>query len=270
MKAISWTSKLVLPLIILLPLYFMVAALGTKFGLWDYGFGLGKMVFEWGVYVLGAVAIVALLALIVAIVSKPRRISAILVALIGILVPAGFVAWGASVGETAGANPIHDVATDTANPPQFTEATMAAREEAGANPLRDYQTPLGDMEPWKDSERISDEVKGQSHAQFITSTYADLAPLPIGDAGREKAIETVGDAMEAMGLTDIRTDETNALVEGVAETFWYGFKDDVVARVGDTQIDFRSVSRVGQSDLGANAKRISELRSKVEELLNQS
>jgi uncharacterized protein (DUF1499 family) len=56
-------------------------------------------------------------------------------------------------------------------------------------------------------------------------------------------------------------------VEGVAQSFWFGFKDDVVARVGDAQIDFRSVSRVGISDLGANTARIKDLRSRTEALL---
>jgi uncharacterized protein (DUF1499 family) len=49
----------------------------------------------------------------------------------------------------------------------------------------------------------------------------------------------------------------------VAETFWYGFKDDVVVRVARGKIDFRSVSRVGLSDLGANAARIAKLRERV-------
>jgi uncharacterized protein (DUF1499 family) len=53
----------------------------------------------------------------------------------------------------------------------------------------------------------------------------------------------------------------------VAESFWFGFEDDVVARVGDAQIDFRSVSRVGVSDLGANTARIVELRKRTETLL---
>ena len=77
----------------------------------------------------------------------------------------------------------------------------------------------------------------------------------------------VAAAMGAMGLTDIRSDPATGMVEGVAETFWFGFKDDVVARVGDSQIDFRSVSRVGVSDLGANAARIAELRQRTEALL---
>ena len=46
-----------------------------------------------------------------------------------------------------------------------------------------------------------------------------------------------------------------------------GHKDEVVARSGEQQIDFRSVSRVGQSDLGANTARIVELRQRTETLL---
>ena len=52
-------------------------------------------------------------------------------------------------------------------------------------------------------------------------------------------------------------------IEATDETFWFGFKDDVVVRVraegSGSVIDVRSVSRVGQSDLGKNAQRISEI-----------
>ena len=44
---------------------------------------------------------------------------------------------------------------------------------------------------------------------------------------------------------------------------WFGFKDDVAVRIraqGEgSQIDVRSVSRVGLSDLGANAARIRDI-----------
>jgi uncharacterized protein (DUF1499 family) len=56
------------------------------------------------------------------------------------------------------------------------------------------------------------------------------------------------------------TDIAAGLVEATATTFWFGFKDDVVVRVvanaAGSRIDIRSVSRVGQSDIGANAARI--------------
>lgn len=266
MKNLTLPSKITLGLIVFLPFYFMVAALGTKVGLWGYETGMGAMTFRGGPYVLGVVGVVALIALIIALVRKPRRAVAIGIAAFGLVLPAALAAWGASVGGVAATNPIHDVATDTANPPEFSNATMATREKLGSNPLNDYQTPLGQLEKYKGS---SNELKIRSHAQIITKRYAGLSPLPLAGATKADAMAAVAAAMEDMGFSGIKSDEKSGRVEGVAETFWYGFEDDVVARVGEAQIDFRSVSRVGTSDLGANAARIEELRSKVEALLGQ-
>ena len=43
----------------------------------------------------------------------------------------------------------------------------------------------------------------------------------------------------------------------------------MVVRIADGAIDFRSVSRVGVSDLGANAARIAALRDAIAERLNR-
>jgi hypothetical protein len=142
---------------------------------------------------------------------------------------------------------------------------MAAREDEGANPLSDYQTPLGQLDLYKDG--VSPELAIKSHAQIITDRSDRPAPLPLGGAGKAEGEAAVAAAMGAMGLTDIRSDVNAGTVEAVAESFWFGFKDDVVARVGESQIDFRSVSRVGRSDLGANTARIIDLRSRTETLL---
>jgi uncharacterized protein (DUF1499 family) len=49
-------------------------------------------------------------------------------------------------------------------------------------------------------------------------------------------------------------------IEATDTTVWFGFKDDIVVRVtptaGGSRIDVRSVSRLGQGDLGKNAARI--------------
>ena len=48
-------------------------------------------------------------------------------------------------------------------------------------------------------------------------------------------------------------------LEATDTTFWFGFKDDVVLVEADgsgSRGDVRSVSRVGASDVGTNAKRI--------------
>ena len=263
MKKIS-LNKIIVALLIIVPIYFMVAALGTKYGLWPWQTGLLTLVISGGPILLGLLGILSLIALILAVVKKPR--TGWFVPAVGLIVPLVVFAMLATVGTTAEENPIHDVATDTGNPPEFSAATLQARDEFGANPLNDYQTPLRELEMYGD---IAPELGIKSHAQIINETYADLSPLPLGGASKADAIAAVAAAMGEMGFADIRTDAEAGRVEGVAETFWFGFKDDVVARVGENEIDFRSVSRVGRSDLGANADRIAELREAVSEQIGQ-
>ncbi|MEM7781068.1 MAG: DUF1499 domain-containing protein [Pseudomonadota bacterium] len=260
MTNMTWHTKLVLSMSIFLPIYFMIAALGSKIGLWSWQVGLGGMTIGGGPYLIGLLAIVALISLLVGVFKKPRSKLVIGVAAIGILIPAALAIFGMSTAGTAGENPIHDVATDTASPPSFSAETLAARAEAGANPLSDYQTPLGELPMYS---RSAPELAIKNHAQVITDTYTDLRPLPLGGATRADAVAAVAAAMGNMGFENIRSDVEAGRVEGVAVTFWYGFEDDVVARVGEQEINFRSVSRVGQSDLGANAARIAELRERV-------
>lgn len=65
---------------------------------------------------------------------------------------------------------------------------------------------------------------------------------------------------EQLGWQVHFTDSAKLRFEAVDETALFGFKDDIVVRVRATGqgsvMDVRSVSRVGESDLGANAKRI--------------
>lgn len=263
--ALPWHTKLTLALMLLAPAWFMIAALGTKFGIWDWRVGLLTMTIGGGPILLGILGIVALIGLVLAIRAKPRRIVPL-----GIAAAALFavgVAFGmmASLGGKAAENPVSDSATDTGNPPIFSAETMTARAEAKANPVSDYQIPLGQIEPYK--ARVSDELAVKSLAQIITAMPDRPAPLPLGGADKAAGIAAVKAAMTAMGLTEVRADEAAGTVEGVATSFWFGFKDDVVARVGEAQIDFRSVSRVGVSDLGANTARINDLRGRTEALL---
>ena len=266
MKNLAWHTKLVLAMTAFLPIYFMIAALGTKIGLWSWQTGLVGMTFSAGPFLLGIALIIAVISLAIGFFRKPRNKLVIGAAILGALVPAGLLLMGLSAGSAASDNPIHDVATDTADPPAFSAETMAARAESEANPLSDYQVPLGELELYKGS---APELAIKSHAQIINDTYANLSPLPLGGASKADAVAAVAAAMGSMGFVDIRQNAEEGRVEGVAETFWFGFKDDVVARIGENEIDFRSVSRVGRSDLGANAKRIAELRERVATQIGQ-
>ena len=126
-----WHARLALILALFLPLFLMGAALGTKFGLWGWQTGLGAFAMG-GVVLMGLTALVGLISLIaVWRKGKPGRGFAIL----GLIVPLGLAALFAPVVMGAGDHPIHDMSTDTANPPALSEEGLAAREASGANAI---------------------------------------------------------------------------------------------------------------------------------------
>jgi hypothetical protein len=149
-KNLPWHTKTVLALLALLPAYFAIAALGTKAGIWGWQTGLLALTMGGGVILLGIVALAALVSLVIAIRAKPRSNALVGVAIVGLLVPAATFVMFLAAGAKGSENPIHDIATDTANPPAFSAETMAEREAEGANPLSDYQLPLGQLEIYKE------------------------------------------------------------------------------------------------------------------------
>ena len=249
-----WHARLARTLAILLPLFLMVAALGTKFDLWGWQVGLAAFGLG-GLILIGSTALVAIVSLIL--ILRARNRIGLISALFALVVALGFTALFAPVVLGAGNHPIHDMATDTANPPAFSDEVLAMRSESGANPLNAYDTPLGETEQFASAEP---PLSNLTTGQIIAEKYPELEPLAIGDTETDAAVNALQLAMAEMEFSNIRYNPEAGTVEGVAETFWFGFKDDVVARVSDGKIDFRSVSRVGQSDLGANAKRILALR----------
>jgi uncharacterized protein (DUF1499 family) len=132
--------------------------------------------------------------------------------------------------------PIHDITTDTETPPAFV-AILPLR--AGAPNPAEYGGP---------------EVAAQQRAG-----YPDLGPL-ILQVPLPQAFARALAAAHDMGWEIIASEPAEGRIEATATTFWFGFKDDVVVRItpsGDgSRIDVRSVSRVGRSDVGTNAKRI--------------
>ncbi|XUU60492.1 DUF1499 domain-containing protein [Erythrobacter sp. HA6-11] len=261
--ATPWHARLALILALLLPLYFVASALGTKFGVWSWQFGLGTMLFQWAPFVIGAVALVAIISLIVCLVKPPRDGWG--KALLALAVPAVIIGAVMNIQSKAADIPaIHDVTTSPDNPPQFSEGWIQRRVNAGdTNPLLDYAKPLNQSEMYQ-GERFG-ELGPKTLAEINADSYGDLTPLPIGNSTPAQAQEAVLSAMRSMGATE--TDTVGGMVFGTFSTFWYGFEDDVVARIEGGQIDFRSVSRVGVSDLGKNAERIRELRAKTAERL---
>ena len=139
--------------------------------------------------------------------------------------------------------PIHDISTDTVNPPQFV-SIMPLRQNAENSAT--YEGPI---------------VAAQQQTY-----YADIKPviLPIAaSTAFEYALRTAKDR----GWNIVAADASAGRIEAMATTFWFGFKDDVVVRItpapGGSRVDVRSVSRVGLSDVGTNAKRIRSFLRKL-------
>ncbi|MFV1987792.1 MAG: DUF1499 domain-containing protein [Gemmatimonadota bacterium] len=209
-----------------------VGALGTRFGAWNYKFGL--LIFAAGVVV---VIVTTLAGLIGVIVLKRRGVDS------GALQMAPFI--GLATGLLLYPNiragltspPIHQVTTNLADPPPF-RAILRVRG-ADSNPLGltpDVIDILREAYPWLRTAVVS---------------------LP-ADAAFATALQVVED----MALYIVDADAARGTIEATHTSFWFGFKDDVVIRiepvVGGARVDMRSISRVGKSDLGMNADRVSE------------
>ncbi|WP_271438447.1 DUF1499 domain-containing protein [Pontixanthobacter luteolus] len=267
MKKLSFLPRLALILALLLPVWFLVASLGAKFGLWSKMFGFATMTAGIGPMAALAIAGLGVVALIVSLVVKPRK--GWLASLIAIAIPLAVLAGFNQLRTQAGSVPfIYDVTTDTSDAPVFSAEMMAARAEADANEVLDYSRPLGEYDKWAENEDLS----GTTAAQVIANGYPDLETLRVPQSA-EDALVAIEAAMKMRGFDGVKVDQETGTVEGTDELFWYGFQDDVVARVRERAdgvlIDFRSVSRLGTSDLGVNAQRIADLSSAVKDRLSK-
>ena len=108
--------------------------------------------------------------------------------------------------------------------------------------------------------------EGAAATEGQQRAYGDIKPKVLAMPPRE-AVQRVIDAARALGWEVAAIDATTGRVEATATTRWFGFKDDVVVRVRPegtgSRVDVRSASRVGSSDVGANAARVREFLAKL-------
>lgn len=210
-----------------------IGALGSRFGLWSFGVGFMMLA---AAVVLAAVGLICgIVGLIVAHRGGLRADRPPLY--LGTVISALILAVMGNQFLTASAvPPIHDISTNVIDPPRF-EAVVALRGKE-ANPLE------------FDAEKIA---PAQAEAYpWVQTLESELSP--------DQALERSRQVLEDMGLEIVDVNPSGGKVEATATTFWFGFKDDVVVRVrsgaGGSVVDVRSISRVGVSDLGVNARRI--------------
>lgn len=221
-------------------------SLGSRWGLWPF----------WtGIQVLQGACLLAVIALVLGIAALVRaklrqRPRDRLPAAVGTLASAFVLTWmGLQYLAATSVPAIHNISTDRDDPPAFD--AIAALRGPGSNPL-DYDA-------------------GDAAAQ--AAGYPDLAGLEtsLEPAAALARAAAVGEAMgwEVVAAGPWGADVREGAVEATATTFWFGFKDDVAIRVraeaAGSKVDVRSVSRVGLSDLGANAARIRAFLARFED-----
>lgn len=240
---------------LLLPVYFASAALGSRFGVFDWRFGLGTLIVTWGPRVIIGVLVLAVLALIAVVARAPR--TGWRSALVAVLLPVaalGYMTWVR--GQAKAVPQIHDVSTRPLDPPLFSPELMAARTP-DSNAVVSLTVPMSSLERYQGPQfaTMADKTLGEIAAE----AYPGVQPLTTS-ATPAAAWAAARAEVQAQGWTIVSENAAAGTLDATATTFWFGFKDDVAVRVrpeGEgSVIDVRSTSRVGLSDLGANAARI--------------
>ena len=216
---------------------------GTRWGWWEYVAGLGML--RWAA-LCGLAATVLSLAAVFTVgpgerpCVQPLAVFGLTLGLIAATIPLTWLLTARSVPR------IHDITTDTDDPPRFV-AVLPLRSGA-SNPVN---------------------YGGPAIARLQHSAYPGVAPLMM-PLPPDKAYVRAMDAVHKMKWTVVYGNSSEGRIEATDSTFWFGFKDDIVVRIrpegNGSRLDVRSLSRVGLSDIGKNARRITAYLAVVRSL----
>lgn len=237
-RAKLYASAIIAALLALIALGALLASgFGYRWQWWPLGTAFSML--RWGAY-LGIVALVlGALSILLSLVRKSGRTAVVAAAAIiggtvAFTLPYQWLQQAQSVPR------IHDITTDTLDPPAFV-AIVPLRREA-PNPI-DYD--------YEENARAQQEAYPD-----ITTVVLQSSPDHVF-AAAEAAVRKLGWELVAANAAEGRIEATDT-------TRWFKFKDDVVVRVQSdataTRVDIRSKSRVGKSDVGENAARIRRFR----------
>jgi uncharacterized protein (DUF1499 family) len=216
------------------------AGLGYRWEFWSHGPAF--TILRWAGYASLAGAAVSLVAALLVLRRRPRRgllpaAAGLALGLLVAAVPLSYLRAARSVP------PIHDISTDMDDPPGFV-AILALRANAPNSAVH----------------------AGASIAGQQREAYPDIVPIVLPLAPQQAFTKALA-ATRALGWQVVAAVPEDGRIEATDRTFWFGFRDDVVVRVkpqnGGSVIDLRSVSRVGRSDVGANAKRIRRFAGEI-------
>lgn len=228
--------------------YALAASLGVWVGLWDFRAGFNMLRFvnasaDWAAWITLAVSIGIFLGARKLAPEKTQRLTTL--AAIGCVACALAYIVPETYRAPEGTPPIHDITTDTDNPPQFV-AVAPLRANAPNSVI------YGDQPNW-DATRMAAAQK---------EAYPDIVPQVFTES-KEEIFNRVLAAVDTLGWELVDQNLADGRIEATDTTFWFRFKDDVIVLISETPqgtvLQARSKSRVGASDVGKNANRLRAL-----------
>jgi hypothetical protein len=224
----------------------LIASVGSGLGHWH--FSVGFTVLRFAFYAAVAGGVLALIGIAVGLAGRtgPGKLNFVL-----LVVALLFSAYLLQLVATARSVPaIHDATTNLDDLPAFT--TLKVRPDNLENVPDEGRSELALLDPesrWKALHR---------------QAYGDLRTLRV-PSGVAETTDRAAKLARSRGWDVAKVDPNRGIMEATAVSRFYRFKDDLVVRVrrdprrpGGSLVDVRSVSRVGGSDVGMNAKRIRE------------
>lgn len=222
----------------------LMSALGAGWGLWEWSRGLTGVMWSF-ILAIGAILLGILFGWRAKKtgIARPRFLR--WVGMFAAIIYAGWI--GTFIMAGASVPAIHDISTDLADPPTFRSLTIRPdnldaipgegdADMKGMNPQQRWvvvhQKNYGDVRSVRINEPVPNVI-AKAERLAISRGWEVVLSLP--EEGRLEATET---------------------------SAFFRFKDDIVLRVKPTEtgegsiVDMRSISRVGTSDLGVNAKRV--------------
>ncbi|MEX0772007.1 MAG: DUF1499 domain-containing protein [Balneolales bacterium] len=237
--------KIIFYLSLLISVIFIFSGYGYQWGIWELGTGFTLLRY-------GAFAAMGLLVIHIILAFFLKKLDGIARAMVGIGL---FLTLGVSATaiyfayQGQGAPPIHDITTDMQSPPEFVD--VARLRESAPNPPG---------------------YEGEETARIQREAYPDIQPL-VTPTPKQEVIDEIVKLIANEGWDIVSINRQEGRIESTEKLAWFGFKDDVVIRVMETdegtRVDMRSKSRIGAGDLGVNANRIEQLMEDLQDRVNE-
>lgn len=223
---------------------FVLSGYGYQWGIW--GLGTGFTILQYSAYTAIGLLVIQIVLFFF---TKDSGISIKAMLLTGfmltLIVSATSVYWQY---RAQNAPPIHDITTDLESPPEFVAMTRL-RADAPNPP----------------------EYAGDETAIIQQEAYPDIQPL-IVSAPVQEVIDEIVSLIAEREWKMVSINRQEGRVEATEKLAWFGFEDDVVLRITETdtgtRVDMRSKSRIGRGDVGVNTGRISSFLNDLENRLD--